>query len=61
MCIYTNIAWFTDDGVIRPVTFWVVGDFDQPAGRQLLYDAIRHTVKSDCTEVKKDQLDDWLN
>lgn len=38
---------FTDDGMIRPVTFWVVGDFDHPSGRQLLYDAIRHMVKSD--------------
>lgn len=36
---------FTDDGIIRPVTFWVVGDFDQPSGRQLLYDAIRHMVR----------------
>ncbi|XP_053354991.1 UDP-glucose:glycoprotein glucosyltransferase 1 isoform X1 [Clarias gariepinus] len=36
----------SDDGVIRPVTFWVVGDFDQPAGRQLLYDAIRHMKSS---------------
>uniref|UniRef100_A0A4W6E8G9 UDP-glucose ceramide glucosyltransferase-like 1 n=1 Tax=Lates calcarifer TaxID=8187 RepID=A0A4W6E8G9_LATCA len=32
----------TNDGYIRPVTFWVVGDFDKPSGRQLLYDAIRH-------------------
>ncbi|TSS97504.1 UDP-glucose:glycoprotein glucosyltransferase 1 [Bagarius yarrelli] len=35
-----------DDGVIRPVTFWVVGDFDQATGRQLLYDAIRHMKSS---------------
>uniref|UniRef100_A0A8C2WU40 UDP-glucose ceramide glucosyltransferase-like 1 n=1 Tax=Cyclopterus lumpus TaxID=8103 RepID=A0A8C2WU40_CYCLU len=35
-----------DDGYIRPVTFWVVGDFDTPAGRQLLYDAIRHMKTS---------------
>ncbi|KAG9273777.1 UDP-glucose:glycoprotein glucosyltransferase 1 [Astyanax mexicanus] len=35
-----------DDGIIRPVTFWVVGDFDDPSGRQLLYDAIRHTKTS---------------
>ncbi|XP_030630261.1 UDP-glucose:glycoprotein glucosyltransferase 1 isoform X1 [Chanos chanos] len=35
-----------DDGFIRPVTFWVVGDFDQPSGRQLLYDAIRHMKTS---------------
>ncbi|KAL0624514.1 UDP-glucoseglycoprotein glucosyltransferase 1 [Plecturocebus cupreus] len=31
-----------DDSFIRPVTFWIVGDFDSPSGRQLLYDAIRH-------------------
>ncbi|XP_018611764.1 UDP-glucose:glycoprotein glucosyltransferase 1 isoform X2 [Scleropages formosus] len=35
-----------DDGIIRPVTFWVVGDFDQPTGRQLLYDAIKHMKTS---------------
>ncbi|XP_062849869.1 UDP-glucose:glycoprotein glucosyltransferase 1 [Trichomycterus rosablanca] len=35
-----------DDGVIRPVTFWVVGDFDHPSGRQLLYDAIKHMKTS---------------
>ncbi|KAI3367586.1 hypothetical protein L3Q82_026430 [Scortum barcoo] len=35
-----------DDGYIRPVTFWVVGDFDMPSGRQLLYDAIRHMKTS---------------
>uniref|UniRef100_A0A8C2X5R1 UDP-glucose ceramide glucosyltransferase-like 1 n=1 Tax=Cyclopterus lumpus TaxID=8103 RepID=A0A8C2X5R1_CYCLU len=38
--------WLSDDGYIRPVTFWVVGDFDTPAGRQLLYDAIRHMKTS---------------
>uniref|UniRef100_G3P6S0 UDP-glucose ceramide glucosyltransferase-like 1 n=1 Tax=Gasterosteus aculeatus aculeatus TaxID=481459 RepID=G3P6S0_GASAC len=38
--------WLSDDGYIRPVTFWVVGDFDQPSGRQLLYDAIRHMKTS---------------
>uniref|UniRef100_A0AAY4AMJ7 UDP-glucose ceramide glucosyltransferase-like 1 n=1 Tax=Denticeps clupeoides TaxID=299321 RepID=A0AAY4AMJ7_9TELE len=37
---------FSDDGFIRPVTFWVVGDFDQPSGRQLLYDAIRQMKTS---------------
>ncbi|XP_076828673.1 UDP-glucose:glycoprotein glucosyltransferase 1-like isoform X1 [Brachyhypopomus gauderio] len=36
----------SDDSAIRPVTFWVVGDFDQPSGRQLLYDAIRHMKTS---------------
>ncbi|KAK2891958.1 UDP-glucose:glycoprotein glucosyltransferase 1 isoform X2 [Channa argus] len=35
-----------DDAFIRPVTFWVVGDFDKPSGRQLLYDAIRHMKTS---------------
>ncbi|XP_061600047.1 UDP-glucose:glycoprotein glucosyltransferase 1 isoform X2 [Cololabis saira] len=35
-----------DDGYIRPVTFWVVGDFDKPSGRQLLYDAVRHMKTS---------------
>uniref|UniRef100_A0AAY5E847 UDP-glucose glycoprotein glucosyltransferase 1 n=1 Tax=Electrophorus electricus TaxID=8005 RepID=A0AAY5E847_ELEEL len=35
-----------EDGAIRPVTFWVVGDFDQPSGRQLLYDGIRHMKTS---------------
>uniref|UniRef100_A0A7N6AGI9 UDP-glucose ceramide glucosyltransferase-like 1 n=1 Tax=Anabas testudineus TaxID=64144 RepID=A0A7N6AGI9_ANATE len=35
-----------NDGFIRPVTFWVVGDFDKPSGRQLLYDAIRHMKTS---------------
>ncbi|CAK6966998.1 UDP-glucose:glycoprotein glucosyltransferase 1 [Scomber scombrus] len=35
-----------DDGYIRPVTFWVVGDFDKPSGSQLLYDAIRHMKTS---------------
>ncbi|XP_075964586.1 UDP-glucose:glycoprotein glucosyltransferase 1 isoform X1 [Anarhichas minor] len=35
-----------DDGYVRPVTFWVVADFDKPSGRQLLYDAIRHMKTS---------------
>uniref|UniRef100_A0AAX7VH14 UDP-glucose ceramide glucosyltransferase-like 1 n=1 Tax=Astatotilapia calliptera TaxID=8154 RepID=A0AAX7VH14_ASTCA len=35
-----------DDAYIRPVTFWVVGDFDKPSGRQLLYDAIKHMKTS---------------
>ncbi|KAG9343548.1 hypothetical protein JZ751_013714 [Albula glossodonta] len=35
-----------NDSYIRPVTFWVVGDFDQPSGRQLLYDSIRHMKTS---------------
>lgn len=33
-----------DDSFVRPVTFWIVGDFDKPSGRQLLYDAIKHQV-----------------
>uniref|UniRef100_A0A8C0J456 UDP-glucose ceramide glucosyltransferase-like 1 n=1 Tax=Chelonoidis abingdonii TaxID=106734 RepID=A0A8C0J456_CHEAB len=32
------------DSFVRPVTFWIVGDFDKPSGRQLLYDAIKHQV-----------------
>lgn len=35
-----------DDGYIRPVTYWVVADFDTPSGRKLLYDAIRHMKSS---------------
>uniref|UniRef100_A0A8C9VF33 UDP-glucose ceramide glucosyltransferase-like 1 n=1 Tax=Scleropages formosus TaxID=113540 RepID=A0A8C9VF33_SCLFO len=41
-----NTAVANNDGIIRPVTFWVVGDFDQPTGRQLLYDAIKHMKTS---------------
>ncbi|XP_046872215.1 UDP-glucose:glycoprotein glucosyltransferase 1 [Hypomesus transpacificus] len=40
-----------DDGYIRPVTFWVVGDFDQPSGRLLLYDAIRHMKTSNSVRL----------
>ncbi|XP_075426456.1 UDP-glucose:glycoprotein glucosyltransferase 1 isoform X1 [Ascaphus truei] len=35
-----------DDLFVRPVTFWVVGDFNKPSGRQLLYDAIKHQKSS---------------
>ncbi|KAG8580308.1 hypothetical protein GDO81_007237 [Engystomops pustulosus] len=35
-----------DDSFVRPVTFWIVGDFDKPSGRQLLYDAIKHQKTS---------------
>lgn len=35
-----------DDSFIRPVTFWIVGDFDSASGRQLLYDAIKHQKSS---------------
>ncbi|XP_051553094.1 UDP-glucose:glycoprotein glucosyltransferase 1-like [Myxocyprinus asiaticus] len=40
-----------DDSIIHPVTFWVVGDFDQPSGRQLLYDAIRHMKTSNTVRL----------
>lgn len=40
----TDVLHSLDDSYIRPVTFWVVGDFDSPSGSQLLYDAIRHMV-----------------
>ncbi|XP_069069835.1 UDP-glucose:glycoprotein glucosyltransferase 1 isoform X1 [Pleurodeles waltl] len=35
-----------DESFVRPVTFWIVGDFDKPSGRQLLYDAIKHQKSS---------------
>uniref|UniRef100_A0A2K5PG13 UDP-glucose ceramide glucosyltransferase-like 1 n=1 Tax=Cebus imitator TaxID=2715852 RepID=A0A2K5PG13_CEBIM len=40
-----------DDSFIRPVTFWIVGDFDSPSGRQLLYDAIRHQKSSNNVRI----------
>lgn len=40
-----------DDSFVRPVTFWIVGDFDKPSGRQLLYDAIKHQVGNVFTGV----------
>uniref|UniRef100_A0A669EAF0 UDP-glucose ceramide glucosyltransferase-like 1 n=1 Tax=Oreochromis niloticus TaxID=8128 RepID=A0A669EAF0_ORENI len=44
-CVFL-LLWLSDDAYIRPVTFWVVGDFDKPSGRQLLYDAIKHMKTS---------------
>ncbi|KAG3274342.1 UDP-glucose glycoprotein glucosyltransferase 1, transcript variant X2 [Ictidomys tridecemlineatus] len=40
-----------DDSFIRPVTFWIVGDFDTPSGRQLLYDAIKHQKSSNNVRI----------
>ncbi|XP_044147949.1 LOW QUALITY PROTEIN: UDP-glucose:glycoprotein glucosyltransferase 1-like [Bufo gargarizans] len=40
-----------DDSFVRPVTFWIVGDFDKPSGRQLLYDAIRHQKTSNNVRI----------
>ncbi|KAE8604939.1 hypothetical protein XENTR_v10014902 [Xenopus tropicalis] len=40
-----------DDSFVRPVTFWIVGDFDQPSGRQLLYDAIKHQKSSNNVRI----------
>ncbi|XP_004704006.2 UDP-glucose:glycoprotein glucosyltransferase 1 [Echinops telfairi] len=40
-----------DDSFIRPVTFWIVGDFDKPSGRQLLYDAIKHQKSSNNVRI----------
>uniref|UniRef100_A0A672UE81 UDP-glucose ceramide glucosyltransferase-like 1 n=1 Tax=Strigops habroptila TaxID=2489341 RepID=A0A672UE81_STRHB len=34
-----------------PVTFWIVGDFDKPSGRQLLYDAIKHQKSSNNVRI----------
>uniref|UniRef100_A0A452TRH4 UDP-glucose ceramide glucosyltransferase-like 1 n=1 Tax=Ursus maritimus TaxID=29073 RepID=A0A452TRH4_URSMA len=39
------------DSFIRPVTFWIVGDFDSPSGRQLLYDAIKHQKSSNNVRI----------
>uniref|UniRef100_A0A8C5VAZ0 UDP-glucose glycoprotein glucosyltransferase 1 n=1 Tax=Microcebus murinus TaxID=30608 RepID=A0A8C5VAZ0_MICMU len=51
MCFFffNSICYFCfsiDDSFIRPVTFWIVGDFDSSSGRQLLYDAIKHQKSS---------------
>ncbi|GCB68837.1 hypothetical protein scyTo_0013882 [Scyliorhinus torazame] len=35
-----------DDKYIRPLTFWIVGDFDDPSGRQLLYESLKHLKSS---------------
>ncbi|VTJ63086.1 Hypothetical predicted protein, partial [Marmota monax] len=40
-----------DDSFIRPVTFWIVGDFGTPSGRQLLYDAIKHQKSSNNVRI----------
>ncbi|XP_053315400.1 UDP-glucose:glycoprotein glucosyltransferase 1 isoform X2 [Spea bombifrons] len=40
-----------DDSFVRPVTLWIVGDFDTPSGRQLLYDAIKHQKSSNNVRV----------
>uniref|UniRef100_A0A8C4VCI4 UDP-glucose ceramide glucosyltransferase-like 1 n=1 Tax=Falco tinnunculus TaxID=100819 RepID=A0A8C4VCI4_FALTI len=40
-----------DDSFVRPVTFWIVGDFDKPSGRQLLYDAIKHQKSSNNVRI----------
>ncbi|MBN3275545.1 UGGG1 glucosyltransferase, partial [Polyodon spathula] len=40
-----------DDTYIRSVTFWIVGDFDQPSGRQLLYDSIKHMKSSNNVRI----------
>ncbi|XP_077622857.1 UDP-glucose:glycoprotein glucosyltransferase 1 isoform X2 [Crocuta crocuta] len=40
-----------DDSFIRPVTFWIVGDFDSSSGRQLLYDAIKHQKSSNNVRI----------
>uniref|UniRef100_A0A8C0FS95 UDP-glucose ceramide glucosyltransferase-like 1 n=1 Tax=Bubo bubo TaxID=30461 RepID=A0A8C0FS95_BUBBB len=39
------------DSFVRPVTFWIVGDFDKPSGRQLLYDAIKHQKSSNNVRI----------
>ncbi|KAG8445575.1 hypothetical protein GDO86_010376 [Hymenochirus boettgeri] len=40
-----------DDAFVRPVTFWIVGDFDKPTGRQLLYNAMKHLKSSNNVRI----------
>ncbi|XP_058520351.1 UDP-glucose:glycoprotein glucosyltransferase 1 [Ochotona princeps] len=40
-----------DESFIRPVTFWIVGDFDSASGRRLLHDAIRHQKSSNNVRI----------
>ncbi|XP_051873658.1 UDP-glucose:glycoprotein glucosyltransferase 1 isoform X2 [Pristis pectinata] len=35
-----------DDKYIRPLTFWIIGDFDDSSGRQLLYESLKHLKSS---------------
>ncbi|XP_069752683.1 UDP-glucose:glycoprotein glucosyltransferase 1 isoform X2 [Narcine bancroftii] len=35
-----------DDKYIRPLTFWIIGDFDDSLGRQLLYESLKHLKSS---------------
>uniref|UniRef100_UPI00398E35CF UDP-glucose:glycoprotein glucosyltransferase 1 isoform X2 n=1 Tax=Pristiophorus japonicus TaxID=55135 RepID=UPI00398E35CF len=35
-----------DDKYIRPLTFWIVGNFDESSGRQLLYESLKHLKSS---------------
>uniref|UniRef100_A0A8C4XV75 UDP-glucose ceramide glucosyltransferase-like 1 n=1 Tax=Falco tinnunculus TaxID=100819 RepID=A0A8C4XV75_FALTI len=47
----TRFFLIADDSFVRPVTFWIVGDFDKPSGRQLLYDAIKHQKSSNNVRI----------
>ncbi|XP_043926163.1 UDP-glucose:glycoprotein glucosyltransferase 1 [Protopterus annectens] len=40
-----------DESFVRPVTFWIVGDFDKPSGRQLLYNAVKHLKTSNNVRI----------
>ncbi|XP_040835082.1 UDP-glucose:glycoprotein glucosyltransferase 1 isoform X2 [Ochotona curzoniae] len=40
-----------DESFIRPVTFWIVGDFDSASGRRLLHDAIKHQKSSNNVRI----------
>uniref|UniRef100_A0A8C5N033 UDP-glucose ceramide glucosyltransferase-like 1 n=1 Tax=Leptobrachium leishanense TaxID=445787 RepID=A0A8C5N033_9ANUR len=40
-----------DDSFVRPITFWIAGDFDKPSGRQILYDAIKHQKSSNNVRI----------
>nr|DBA33085.1 TPA: hypothetical protein GDO54_000816 [Pyxicephalus adspersus] len=46
--ISENMKYVTkeDEDVIYAVTIWIIADFDKPAGRQLLAEAVKHMKKS---------------
>uniref|UniRef100_A0A4W3JNT5 UDP-glucose ceramide glucosyltransferase-like 1 n=1 Tax=Callorhinchus milii TaxID=7868 RepID=A0A4W3JNT5_CALMI len=51
--VANSISYLTkrDNNYIRPVTFWIVGDFDEPSGRQLLYESLKHLKSSNNLRV----------
>uniref|UniRef100_A0A8C4QCE6 UDP-glucose ceramide glucosyltransferase-like 1 n=1 Tax=Eptatretus burgeri TaxID=7764 RepID=A0A8C4QCE6_EPTBU len=56
-----------DEDAVHPVTIWVVGDFDHPSGRELLYSAIKHVKSSSGVQLSlinnpgnSSGTEDWL-